>query len=86
MDLQDKLARYLIFDSEENAYYFRNAKGKTVFKHKEENHFLKMGEIYDAFNKYNDEIKKLIDENSKGLFDEWVSLYGAFKNHIGSKP
>lgn len=41
MDLQDKLARYLIFDSENNAYYFRNAKGKTVFKHKEENHFLK---------------------------------------------
>lgn len=30
MDLQDKLARYLIFDSENNAYYFRNAKGKTV--------------------------------------------------------
>lgn len=29
-----------------------------------------MGEIYDAFNKYNDEIKKMIDENSKGLFDE----------------
>ncbi|MCZ6102911.1 hypothetical protein [Campylobacter ureolyticus] len=43
MDLQDKLARYLIFDSENNAYYFRNAKGKTVFKHKEENHFLKNG-------------------------------------------
>lgn len=36
MDLKDKLARYLIYDSEENAYYFRNAKGKTVFKHKEE--------------------------------------------------
>lgn len=45
-----------------------------------------MGEIYDAFNKYNDEIKNTIDENSKSPFDEWVSLYGAFKNHIGSKP
>ena len=27
MDLKDKIARYLIYDSEENAYYFRNAKG-----------------------------------------------------------
>lgn len=70
MDLKDKLARYLIYDSEDNAYYFRNEKGETIFKHKEENHFLKMGEIYDAFIKYNDEIKKSIDENSKGLFDE----------------
>ena len=69
-ELQDQKARYLIFDSEDNAYYFRNAKGKTIFSHKEKSHFLKMGEIYDAFNKYNDEIKKLIDENSKGLFDE----------------
>lgn len=69
-EIKDKLARYLIYDSEDNAYYFRNTKGKTVFKHKEENHFLKMGEIYDAFNKYNDEIKNIIDENSKGLFDE----------------
>lgn len=86
MDLKDKLARYLIYDSEDNAYYFRNAKGETVFKHVEKNHFLKMGEIYDAFIKYNEEIKKLIDENSKGLFDEWASFYGAFKNHIGSKP
>lgn len=69
-ELKDKLARYLIYDKDDNACYFRNAKGKTVFKHVEKNHFLKMGEIYDAFIKYNDEIKKLIDENSKGLFDE----------------
>lgn len=69
-ELKDKLARYLIFDSQDNAYYFKNAKGKTIFSHKEECHFLKMGEIYDAFIKYNDEIKKQIDENSKGLFDE----------------
>ncbi|MDU7070062.1 hypothetical protein [Campylobacter ureolyticus] len=69
-ELKDKLARYLIFDSEDNAYYFKNAKGKTIFSHKERSHFLKMGEIYDAFNKYNDEIKSIIDKNSKGLFDE----------------
>lgn len=69
-ELQDQKARYLIYDSEDNAYYFRNTKGKTIFSHKEKSHFLKMGEIYDAFIKYNDEIKSIIDENSKGLFDE----------------
>ncbi|MCZ6159004.1 hypothetical protein [Campylobacter ureolyticus] len=69
-ELQDQRARYLIYDSLDNAYYFKNAKKEIVFKHKENYHFLKMGEIYDTFNKYNDEIKKLIDENSKGLFDE----------------
>ncbi len=42
-ELKDKLARYLIYDSQDNAYYFRNTKGKTVFKHKEENHFFKNG-------------------------------------------
>lgn len=70
MDLQDKLARYLIYDKEGNAYYFKNAKGKTVFGHEEKKYLLKFGEVYDAFVKYNEEIKKMIDENSKGLFDE----------------
>lgn len=70
MDLQDKLARYLIYDSQDNAYCFRNAKYETVFKHVEKKYLLKFAEVYNAFVKYNDEIKKKIDESSKGLFDE----------------
>lgn len=70
MDLKDKLARYLIYDKEGNAYCFRNAKYETVFKHVEKKYLLKFAEVYNDFVKYNDEIKKMINENLKGLFDE----------------
>lgn len=37
MGVKDKLARYLIYDSQDNAYCFKNAKYETVFKHVEKN-------------------------------------------------